>query len=98
MFLHPDFSPSPYAPLFPEQRWFPAGESLRSTAYERLLPPLVARGANLDGLKIFFNDPILLDDGHEGRNWCDDFQLTLHIQDDVRAIRDTGNLFFTKRR
>ena len=51
--------------------------------------------ADFDGLKIFFNDPILPDNGHEGRNWRDDFQLTLHIQDDVRIVRDTGNLFLT---
>ena len=23
-----------------------------------------------------------------GRNWRDDFQITLHIQDDVRIVRD----------
>ena len=51
--------------------------------------------ADFDGLKIFFNDPILPDNGHEGRNWRDDFQLTLHIQDDVRVVRDTGNIFLT---
>ena len=51
--------------------------------------------ADFDGLRIFFNDPILPDNGHEGRNWRDDFQLTLHIQDDVRIVRDTGNLFLT---
>ena len=51
--------------------------------------------ADFDGLKIFFNDPILPGNGHEGRNWRDDFQLTLHIQDDVRVVRDTGNLFLT---
>ena len=45
--------------------------------------------ADFDGLKIFFNDPILPDNGHDGRNWRDDFQLTLHIQDDVRVVRDT---------
>ena len=238
MSLHPDFPTSPYAPLIPEQRWFPADETLRSTAYDKLLPPLVAkvrqevhawRGkgypgasptsvallrwwfetehllenadgslapfryyfaqreavetviwlhdvrrardkfdllrfdssgavshgmfaedwpryvlkmatgagktkvlslliawsffhrlyepdselsrnflviapniivldrlrADFDGLKIFFNDPILPHNGHEGRNWRDDFQLTLHIQDNVRVIRDTGNLFLT---
>ena len=50
---------------------------------------------DFDGLRIFFNDPILPDNGHEGRNWRDDFQLTLHIQDDVRIVRDTGNLFLT---
>ena len=43
MALHPQFPTSPYAPLVPEQRWFPADEALRSTAYEKLLPPLVAK-------------------------------------------------------
>jgi type III restriction enzyme len=43
MALHPNFPTSPYAPLIPEQRWFPAAEELRSTAYEKLLPPLVAK-------------------------------------------------------
>jgi type III restriction enzyme len=238
MALHPNFPSSPYAPLVPEQRWFPADETLRSTAYEKLLPPLVAKvrkevfawraggykGASatsaallhwwfdnehlmedadgslsplryyfaqreavesviwlyevrhardkfdllrfdasgavssgmfdeewaryvlkmatgsgktkvlslllawsffhktyepdstlsrnflviapniivldrlrtdFDGLKIFFNDPVLPDNGYEGRNWRDDFQVTLHIQDDVRVIRETGNIFLT---
>src|SRR5438552_16172094 len=43
MALHPDFPLSPYEPLIPEQRWFPADEALRETAYEKLLPPLVAK-------------------------------------------------------
>ena len=43
MSLHPQFPSSPYAPLIPAQRWFPADEALRSTAYEKLLPPLVAK-------------------------------------------------------
>ena len=42
MSLHPSFPTSPYAPLIPEQRWFPADEALRSTSYDKLLPPLVA--------------------------------------------------------
>jgi type III restriction enzyme len=46
-------------------------------------------------LKIFNDDPILPDNGYEGQNWQDDFQLTLHLQDDVRAISDTGNIFLT---
>src|ERR1017187_8834577 len=238
MALHPKFPTSPYASLIPEQRWFPADEALRSTAYEKLIPPLVAkvrqevfswrnngyagasatsvallrhwfdtehltenadgslstlryyfaqreavetviwlyevRGArdkydllrfdasgavssgmfpedwpryvvkmatgagktkvlslliawsffhklyeadstlsrnflviapniivldrlraDFDGFKIFFNDPVLPPNGHEGRNWRDDFQLTLHIQDEVRSIRPNGNLFLT---
>ena len=43
MALHPEFPTSPHAPLMPSQRWFPADETLRSTAYEKLLPPLVAK-------------------------------------------------------
>ena len=42
MALHPDFPESPYVLLRPEHRWFPAAEELRETAYEKLLPPLVA--------------------------------------------------------
>ncbi|MCE2661121.1 MAG: DEAD/DEAH box helicase family protein [Rubrivivax sp.] len=50
---------------------------------------------DFDGLRIFFNDPVLPDNGHAGRNWRDDFQVALHIQDDVRIVRPTGNLFLT---
>ena len=238
MALHPTFPISPYVVLSPDQRWFPAAENLRDTAYEKLLPPLVAqirkavfewrssgypgasatskalltwwfdtdhliesadgsqsqfryyfaqreavesviwlydvRGArdkfdllrfdasgavstnmfdedwprfvvkmatgagktkvlsllmawsyfhklyeptsdlarnflliapniivldrlraDFDGLRIFFNDPVLPDNGHAGRNWRDDFQIALHIQDDVRIVRPTGNIFLT---
>ena len=48
-----------------------------------------------DGLKIFFNDPVLPPNGSDGHNWRDDFQLTLHIQDDVRVLSETGNFFLT---
>ena len=238
MALHPSFPTSYYAPLIPEQRWFPADEALRSVSYEKLLPPLVAKvrkevynwrnegyigasetsvalllwwfetehlienadgslssfqyyfaqreavetiiwlydvkhardkfdllrfdasgavssgmfdedwpryvikmatgsgktkvlslliawsffhklyeanselsrnflfiapniivldrlRADFDGLKIFFDDPVLPNNGHHGNNWRDDFQLTLHIQDDVRVTRPTGNIFLT---
>ena len=238
MALHPEFPLSPYAIPRPDQRWFPAAEDLRSTAYEKLLPPLVAKireevsewraagypgasatsrallrwwfetkhlveqadgsllpfeyyfsqreavetviwlhdvrrvrdkfdlmrfdasgavsagmfdeswpryvtkmatgagktkvlslliawsyfhklyevGSSLsrnvlliapniivldrlrtdfEGLRIFFNDPVLPDNGFAGQNWRDDFQVTLHIQDDVRVVRPTGNLFLT---
>ncbi|MEZ5328022.1 MAG: DEAD/DEAH box helicase family protein [Verrucomicrobiales bacterium] len=238
MALHPDFPSSPYAPLEPAHRWFPADEALRESAYEKLLPPLVASireeidawrrdsylgvsetsrallihwfetehllenadgtlepfqyyfaqreavetaiwlyevraardkfdlmrfdasgsisanmfaedwpryvlklatgagktkvislliawcyfhklyekdsdlarnilliapniivldrlRADFDGLKIFFNDPILPDNGNAGRDWRDDFQLTLHLQDEVRLHQPVGNLFLT---
>jgi type III restriction enzyme len=238
MAIHPSFPQSPYAELVPDQRWFPADEALRSTAYHKLLPPLVAKirqeifawrksgyagasatsiallrwwfatehlleeadgslspfryyfaqreavetviwlydvrrardkfdllrfdasgavsagmfdedwpryvlkmatgagktkvlslliawsffhrlyeddsplsrnflviapniivldrlRADFDGLKIFFNDPILPSNGVDGRNWRDDFQLTVHVQDEVGIVRETGNLFLT---
>lgn len=238
MALHPDFPRSPYDPLPPQVRWFPAAENLRDTAYDKLLPPLVAKvregvaawrasgyaGASetsrallswwfdtdhlieqadgtqsefryyfaqreavesviwlyevrqardkfdllrfdssgaislnlfdeswtryvvkmatgagktkvisllmawsyfhklyepdstlarnflliapniivldrlrtdFDGLRIFFNDPILPVNGYFGQNWVDDFQVALHIQDDVRVVRPTGNIFLT---
>jgi len=238
MALHPSFPTSPYAPFLPEQRWFPADEALRASAYEKLLPPLVAKirgeiyqwrtrgyvGASptskallnwwfetehlieaadgsltpfryyfaqreavettiwlyevrrardkfdlirfdasgsvspsmfdedwpryvlkmatgagktkvislliawsyfhrlyepdstlsrnflviapniivldrlrtdFDGLRVFLNDPVLPDNGYAGQDWGDDFRLTLHIQDEVRAPGKTGNLFLT---
>jgi len=238
MALHPEFPASPYEDLVPEHRWFPAAEELRATAYEKLLPPLVAKirdevsqwrasgyvgasptskalldwwfktdhlidnsdgsqsafryyfaqreavetviwlydvrgvrdrhdlmrfdasgavSANMfdeawprfvvkmatgagktkvlsllmawsffhklyepgstlsrnflliapniivldrlrtdfDGLRIFFGDPVLPDNGYAGQNWRDDFQVVLHIQDDVRVVRPTGNIFLT---
>ena len=50
---------------------------------------------DFDGLRIFFNDPVLPDNGHAGQSWHDDFQIALHIQDDVRIVRPTGNIFLT---
>lgn len=47
------------------------------------------------GLNIFFDDPVLPDNGIDGHNWHDDFQLTLHVQDEVRVTRPTGNIFLT---
>ena len=50
---------------------------------------------DFQGLRIFFEDPILPDNGYDGRNWRDDFQLTLHKQDEVNVTRATGNIFLT---
>lgn len=50
---------------------------------------------DFQGLRIFFDDPVLPDNGYEGRNWRDDFQLTLHKQDEVRVNRAAGNIFLT---
>ena len=50
---------------------------------------------DFEGLKIFHDDPVLPENGYEGRNWRDDFQLSVHLQDDVRATRPAGNIFLT---
>ena len=50
---------------------------------------------DFQGLDIFFKDPVLPDNGFEGHGWRNDFQLTLHVQDEVRTTRSTGNIFLT---
>ena len=50
---------------------------------------------DFDGLKIFFEDPLLPPNGYDDQNWRSDFQLTLHIQDEVGTINKKGNIFLT---
>ena len=50
---------------------------------------------DFQGLRIFFEDPVLPDNSFDGRSWRDDFQLTLHKQDEVRVTQPTGNIFLT---
>ena len=50
---------------------------------------------DFQGLRIFFADPVVPDNGFQGRNWRDDFQLTLHKQDEVRVTQKFGNIFLT---
>lgn len=50
---------------------------------------------DFQGLRIFFEDPVLPDNGYGGCNWRDDFQLTLHKQDEVHVTHSTGNIFLT---
>ncbi len=50
---------------------------------------------DFDGSKIFFSDPLLPDNGHDGENWQDDFQLNVHIQDEIGHVPKEGNLFLT---
>ena len=51
--------------------------------------------SDFKSLRIFVEDPVLPDNGFDGRNWHDDFQLTLHKQDEVNVTRATGNIFLT---
>jgi len=50
---------------------------------------------DFDYLKIFKTEPFIPDNGMFDRDWKDDFQLTLHIQDDVKPITEDGNFFLT---
>lgn len=50
---------------------------------------------DFDGARIFHADPILPANGYAGRDWQDDFQLTVHIQDEIGLVAERGNLFLT---
>ncbi len=50
---------------------------------------------DFEGLRIFFEDPVIPDNGFDGQHWRDEFQLTLHLQDEVRVTRPVGNIFLT---
>ena len=50
---------------------------------------------DFDGGRIFFDDPILPPNGYEGKDWQADFQITVHVQDDIGHVARTGNLFLT---
>ncbi len=50
---------------------------------------------DFDGLKIFFEDPMIPDNGFVDRDWREDFRLDLHIQDDVHVTNPVGNIFLT---
>jgi len=50
---------------------------------------------DFDGLKMFFEEPFFPENGFDDRDWQNDFQPTLHIQDELRPITESGNIFLT---
>jgi type III restriction enzyme len=50
---------------------------------------------DFDGLKMFFEEPFIPENGSDDKDWKNDFQLTLHIQDELKPITETGNIFLT---
>jgi len=50
---------------------------------------------DFDGLKMFFDEPFIPDNGFDDKDWKNDFLLTLHIQDDLKPITESGNIFLT---
>lgn len=50
---------------------------------------------DFEALRIFREDPLIPDDGFADRDWTFDFQMTLHLQDELKTITPSGNLFLT---
>lgn len=50
---------------------------------------------DFDGLKMFFDEPFIPENGYADKDWKNDFQLTLHIQDELKPITESGNIFLT---
>ncbi len=50
---------------------------------------------DFDGLKMFFEEPFIPENDFDDKDWKNDFQLTLHIQDELKPITETGNIFLT---
>ncbi len=50
---------------------------------------------DFEGLKMFFEEPFIPENGFDDKNWKNDFQVTLHIQDDLKPIAEEGNIFLT---
>lgn len=76
---------------------YEAGSDL-STNFLLVAPNIIVLDRLLQdfgGLKIFHADPILPENGYAGQNWDDDFQMTLHVQDEIGAVSETGNLFLS---
>lgn len=73
-------------------------ESTLSTNFLLIAPNIIVLDrlrTDFDGARIFFADPLLPENGHDGQNWQDDFQLQVHIQDEIGHVPKTGNLFLT---
>ncbi len=50
---------------------------------------------DFDGFRIFNTDPIIPRNDYAGKSWENDFQLTVHIQDELRQVKEFGNVFLT---
>jgi type III restriction enzyme len=72
--------------------------STLSANFLLIAPNIIVLDRLLDdfgGARIFSGDPILPPNGYSGRNWRDDFQVSVHVQDEVGVVAPTGNLFVT---
>ncbi len=51
--------------------------------------------SDFENSKIFVQDPVIPPDTFEGKNWKSDFNIKVHIQDDVNLSSNIGNIFLT---
>jgi len=73
-------------------------DSSLSMNFLLIAPNIIVLDRLLDdfrGLAVFSSDPVIPANGYAGRNWTSEFQLTLHVQDEVGPVSPTGNLFLT---
>jgi type III restriction enzyme len=61
---------------------------------DRLKKDFVGEKGN-EYLKMFKAEPFLPDNGIADQNWQNDFQPTIHLQDEVKTISPQGNIFLT---
>jgi type III restriction enzyme len=50
---------------------------------------------DFEGLKIFKDDPLIPEDGYEGKDWNTDFKVDLFVQDETNVKSRIGNIFLT---
>lgn len=50
---------------------------------------------DFEGLKMFVEEPFIPENGYDDKDWKNDFQVTLHLQDELKQITENGNIFLT---
>ena len=97
MALHPNFPTSPYAPLIPEQRWFPADETMRAfrTDYRAYLNAgksifnKIVGEPNAGGFEVAF--AAFLEAAPDVQAFANNYQAVGFKLDYVRANGDLSN-------
>lgn len=73
-------------------------ESKLSRNFLLIAPNIIVLDRLLDdfnGLKIFLTEPVIPPNGYAGQTWKNDFQVNLHVQDEIGSISSNGNIFLT---
>ncbi len=73
-------------------------ESMLSKNFLLIVPNIIVLNRILkdfSGLKMFFEEPFIPDNGYADKDWKNDFQVTLHVQDELKPIAKSGNIFLT---